>query len=224
MSSRLRLSPAQGDRPGRSARAGAAATAPGGDRDPDADRPGHPRRSSGRRPGSGPISRRMPRHFARRKSSIYRGQPPFAIFGIGPYSFAPVQGGRLGSAQDAAIPRDRAGRGTAGHARRHLLLPRLPDARAGGAGRRDPRRGGGPGLPPLPDLPGRQTADHQGDPPAARPRPRSPPAPIARRFWPAPTRSAAGCSAARTPATRGRAVRLARGPREPAAIGASPAP
>jgi hypothetical protein len=26
--------------------------------------------------------------FARRKSSIYRGQPPFALFGIGPYSFA----------------------------------------------------------------------------------------------------------------------------------------
>jgi hypothetical protein len=29
--------------------------------------------------------------FARRKSSIYRGQPPFAIFGIGPYSFAPYK-------------------------------------------------------------------------------------------------------------------------------------
>jgi hypothetical protein len=27
--------------------------------------------------------------FAARKSSIYRGQPPFALFGIGPYSFAP---------------------------------------------------------------------------------------------------------------------------------------
>jgi hypothetical protein len=29
--------------------------------------------------------------FAQRKSSIYRGQPPFAIFGIGPYSFAPYK-------------------------------------------------------------------------------------------------------------------------------------
>jgi hypothetical protein len=29
--------------------------------------------------------------FARRKSSIYRGQPPFALFGIGPYSFAPYK-------------------------------------------------------------------------------------------------------------------------------------
>jgi hypothetical protein len=29
--------------------------------------------------------------LARRKSSIYRGQPPFAIFGIGPYSFAPYK-------------------------------------------------------------------------------------------------------------------------------------
>jgi len=27
--------------------------------------------------------------LAARKSSIYRGQPPFAIFGVGPYSFAP---------------------------------------------------------------------------------------------------------------------------------------
>jgi hypothetical protein len=29
--------------------------------------------------------------FARRKSSIYRGQPPFAMFGLGPYSFAPYK-------------------------------------------------------------------------------------------------------------------------------------
>ena len=29
--------------------------------------------------------------FARRKSSIYHGQPPFALFGIGPYSFAPFK-------------------------------------------------------------------------------------------------------------------------------------
>ncbi len=31
------------------------------------------------------------RALAQRKSSIYRGQPPFAIFGIGPYSFAPYK-------------------------------------------------------------------------------------------------------------------------------------
>ena len=30
-------------------------------------------------------------HFAQRKSSIYRGQPPFSLFGIGPYSFAPYK-------------------------------------------------------------------------------------------------------------------------------------
>jgi hypothetical protein len=29
--------------------------------------------------------------FQRRRSSIYRGRPPFAIFGIGPYSFAPFK-------------------------------------------------------------------------------------------------------------------------------------
>ncbi len=29
--------------------------------------------------------------FERRRSSIYRGRPPFAIFGIGPYSFAPFK-------------------------------------------------------------------------------------------------------------------------------------
>jgi hypothetical protein len=29
--------------------------------------------------------------LGRRKSSIYRGQPPFAIFGVGPYSFAPYK-------------------------------------------------------------------------------------------------------------------------------------
>ena len=29
--------------------------------------------------------------FENRKSSIYRGQPPFALFGIGPYSFAPYK-------------------------------------------------------------------------------------------------------------------------------------
>jgi hypothetical protein len=29
--------------------------------------------------------------FDRRKSSIYRGQPPFALFGVGPYSFAPFK-------------------------------------------------------------------------------------------------------------------------------------
>ena len=29
--------------------------------------------------------------FAGRKSSIYRGQPPFAMFGVGPYSFAPFK-------------------------------------------------------------------------------------------------------------------------------------
>lgn len=29
--------------------------------------------------------------FARRKSSIYRGRPPFSLFGIGPYSFAPYK-------------------------------------------------------------------------------------------------------------------------------------
>ena len=28
-------------------------------------------------------------HFARRKSSIYRNRPPFAIFGVGPYTFSP---------------------------------------------------------------------------------------------------------------------------------------
>jgi methylase of polypeptide subunit release factors len=29
--------------------------------------------------------------FSKRRSSIYRGQPPFAMFGIGPYSFAPFK-------------------------------------------------------------------------------------------------------------------------------------
>ena len=29
--------------------------------------------------------------LANRKSSIYRGQPPFALFGVGPYSFAPFK-------------------------------------------------------------------------------------------------------------------------------------
>ncbi len=29
--------------------------------------------------------------FAARKSSIYRGQPPFALFGVGPYSFVPFK-------------------------------------------------------------------------------------------------------------------------------------
>jgi hypothetical protein len=29
--------------------------------------------------------------FASRRSSIYRGQPPFAMFGVGPYSFAPFK-------------------------------------------------------------------------------------------------------------------------------------
>jgi hypothetical protein len=29
--------------------------------------------------------------FAGRKSSVYRGRPPFAIFGVGPYSFAPYK-------------------------------------------------------------------------------------------------------------------------------------
>jgi hypothetical protein len=29
--------------------------------------------------------------FARRRSSVYRGRPPFAIFGVGPYSFAPFK-------------------------------------------------------------------------------------------------------------------------------------
>jgi hypothetical protein len=32
---------------------------------------------------------RHARRFADRRSSIYRGQPPFALFGVGPYSFAP---------------------------------------------------------------------------------------------------------------------------------------
>ena len=30
-------------------------------------------------------------HFARRKSSIYRNRPPFALFGIGPYTFSPFK-------------------------------------------------------------------------------------------------------------------------------------
>ena len=29
--------------------------------------------------------------FERRKSSIYRGKPPFALFGVGPYAFAPYK-------------------------------------------------------------------------------------------------------------------------------------
>ena len=29
--------------------------------------------------------------FSKRRSSIYHGKPPFAIFGIGPYSFAPFK-------------------------------------------------------------------------------------------------------------------------------------
>lgn len=29
--------------------------------------------------------------FAKRRSSIYRGQPPFSMFGLGPYSFAPYK-------------------------------------------------------------------------------------------------------------------------------------
>ena len=151
--------------------------------------------------------------FARRKSSIYRGQPPFAMFGDRAVQLRAVQGGRLGSAQDAAVPRDRAGRGPAGHARRHLLFPRLP--RRPSRRRSWPRSsndGGGAGLPPLPDLPG-----------AKRPitkailqrldLPRSPPAPTARHCSAAPTRSATGCSV--PAAEHGRAVRLARGVREP---------
>lgn len=48
-----------------------------------------------------PIEREAPRlwaylgrhgaRFQRRKSSIYRGRPPFAMFGLGPYSFAPYK-------------------------------------------------------------------------------------------------------------------------------------
>jgi hypothetical protein len=30
-------------------------------------------------------------YFKKRKSSIYRGRPPFALFGVGPYSFAPFK-------------------------------------------------------------------------------------------------------------------------------------
>ncbi len=48
--------------------------------------------------------------FQRRRSSIYRGRPPFAIFGVGPYSFAPyklaVSGLHKSPAFRAIGPRD----------------------------------------------------------------------------------------------------------------------
>ena len=55
--------------------------------------------------------------FTNRKSSIYRGQPPFALFGIGPYSFAPFKVAIGGLQQDTAVPCARAQRGEARHAR-----------------------------------------------------------------------------------------------------------
>jgi hypothetical protein len=39
--------------------------------------------------------------FARRRSSIYRGRPPFSLFGIGPYSFAPFKVAVFGMQKEA---------------------------------------------------------------------------------------------------------------------------
>ena len=60
-----------------------------GDRDPAADRPRDGADSSTRRPRLWRYLHAHAADFRTRKSSIYRGQPPFAMFGIGPYSFAP---------------------------------------------------------------------------------------------------------------------------------------
>ena len=66
-----------------------------------------------RAPRSGPTSARTLGPFERRKSSIYRGRPPFAMFGVGDYSFAPYKVAISGPAQDAPVPRS-SGRSTAG--------------------------------------------------------------------------------------------------------------
>ena len=89
--------------------------------------------------------------FERRKSSIYRGRPPFAMFGVGDYSFAPSQGRHLWPAQGPSIPARRAGRRPPDDARRHLLFPPLPDARAGRHPRGGPQRAGRPRPGPRPD-------------------------------------------------------------------------
>ena len=41
--------------------------------------------------------------FDRRRSSIYRGQPPFAMFGLGPYSFAPYKVAVSGLSKEPAF-------------------------------------------------------------------------------------------------------------------------
>jgi hypothetical protein len=51
-----------------------------------------------------------------RKSSIYKGQPPFAIFGVGDYSFALVESGYFGALQASSFLRCRSARRTAGDA------------------------------------------------------------------------------------------------------------
>ena len=75
-------------------------------------------------PGAGRISSKALDLFAyalrlvqKRKSSIYRGQPPFAMFGIGPYSFAPWKVAIGALQQEAAVPCSGAKRGEAGDAR-----------------------------------------------------------------------------------------------------------
>ena len=111
----------------------------GGRPPPAAGRAARPRRCSSPRSGSATIPARLasaaPRlwayldahaeRFERRRSSIYRGRPPFAIFGVGPYSFAPFKVAISGLHKAPAFRAVGPARRPPGHARRHLLLPPL---------------------------------------------------------------------------------------------------
>ena len=67
--------------------------------------------------------------FSGRKSSIYRGQPEFALFGIGPYSFAPWKVAVSGLHRPARFQVRRPGGRPPRDVRRHLLPAPLPVGR-----------------------------------------------------------------------------------------------
>ena len=112
----------------------------------------------------------------RRKSSIYRGQPPFALFGVGPYSFAPFKVAICGLHKNAGLFRAVGpveGRPVMLDDTCYFLACSSPgEAAALTALCNDPilRLE----LDPLGQLLGRQAADHQGAAPAGRTYPGDP--------------------------------------------------
>ena len=92
-------------------------------------------------------------HFDNRASSVYRGQPRFAMLGIGPYSFAPWRVAISGFYDSLRFPLvSPAGRASRDGGR-YLVLPSVRSSRGGRTRHRPPRLAARAAISEIPGFP-----------------------------------------------------------------------